>query len=279
FLKSCPGTSWYTCCGYNFLNVATNCPIDCTYCILQDYLGTQPLTIHCNTDEMLEELQRSLNASEGRFSRIGTGELTDSLAIDELTGYTRDLVPFFARFDNAVLELKTKTAFVENLSSIEHNRHTIVAWSLNTESIAQSEEIGAPSVADRIQAARRCRDEGYPLAFHFDPIIEHPGWEKGYRQVVEMLFDAGIRSENVAWISLGCLRFVPRVGEIVAERFPKSVIRTGEFITAKDGKRRYFKPVRVEMYRNVVEQLRKGWPDVFIYLCMESPSVWNASLG
>ncbi len=88
FLKPCPGTSRHTCCGYNFLNIATNCPMDCTYCILQDYLGPSPITIHNNTDDMLAELETTLSSSR-RFLRIGTGELTDSLARDEITGYTR----------------------------------------------------------------------------------------------------------------------------------------------------------------------------------------------
>jgi spore photoproduct lyase len=259
FLKPCPGTRGYTCCGYRFLNVATNCPMDCTYCILQDYIGTSPLTIHCNVDDIYAELERKLSASADRIFRIGTGELTDSLAIDELTGYAADLVPFFARFD--------------------HNGRTIVAWSLNPEALVESDEGGAASLEDRIAAARRCQDEGYLLAFHFDPIVEYAGWRDGYRDVVERLFDAGLRQESVAWISLGTLRYPPRVGEIVARRFPRSVIRTGQFVTGDDGKKRYFKPVRIEMYRAIAERIGDGWPDAFTYLCMESAGVWRAALG
>lgn len=278
FLKPCPGTSRHTCCGYNFLNIATNCPIDCVYCILQDYLGPVPVTIHCNTDDMLAELEAVLGNGR-RFLRIGTGELTDSLAIDELTAYSRELVPFFARYANAVLELKTKTAFVDNLTGLEHGGRTIVAWSLNPEELAETEETGAAPVAERIRAAKSCQDEGYLLAFHFDPIIEYPAWRDGYRGVVEMLFDAGIRQDRIAWVSLGCLRFVPAMREIMAQRFPESVSRTGEFVTGRDGKMRYFKPVRIEMYSALSEFFRKGWPDVFVYLCMESRSVWRTSLG
>ncbi len=278
FLKPCPCTPRHTCCGYNFLNIATNCPIDCTYCILQDYLGPSPITIHCNTDDMLTELEAALDSSR-RFLRIGTGELTDSLAIDEITGYTFHLVPFFARHRNAVLELKTKTAAVENLIGLEHGGRTVTAWSLNPQKLVETEEIGAASVAERIRAARLCQDEGYRLAFHFDPIIEHPGWRESYRQTVEMLFDAGIEHDRVAWISLGCLRFVPRMREIMAERFPESIARTGEFVTGMDGKARYFKPLRIEMYSALASFIKAGWPEVFIYLCMESRSVWQASLG
>ena len=31
FLKPCPGTREYICCGYQILNLAANCPLDCSY--------------------------------------------------------------------------------------------------------------------------------------------------------------------------------------------------------------------------------------------------------
>ena len=31
FLKLCPGTNNYICCGYQILNIGTNCPLDCSY--------------------------------------------------------------------------------------------------------------------------------------------------------------------------------------------------------------------------------------------------------
>ena len=35
FVRSCPGTRNYTCCGYRILHVGTYCVMDCAYCILQ----------------------------------------------------------------------------------------------------------------------------------------------------------------------------------------------------------------------------------------------------
>ncbi len=31
FIKECPGTSSYTCCGYNILHIGTFCTMDCSY--------------------------------------------------------------------------------------------------------------------------------------------------------------------------------------------------------------------------------------------------------
>lgn len=278
FLKPCPCTPGHTCCGYRFLNIATNCPMDCTYCILQDYLGPQPVVIHSNTDNMLEELDRKLSDTS-RIFRVGTGELTDSLAIDELTSYSKELVPFFASRANTIFELKTKTASIDNLIGLEHGRRTVTGWSVNPHEIARKEENGAVPVEQRIQAALRCQDAGYYLAFHFDPLIDYPGWRRGYTELVKMLTSSGIDIGNVAWISLGCVRFVPEMREILAERFPGSTVRTGQFVKGRDGKLRYFKPIRVDMYRTVAKAIRAVWPEAPLYLCMESSDVWKASLG
>src|SRR4030067_2478565 len=110
FLKKCPGTKEMICCNYFFLNYATNCPIDCSYCIMQEYLYNNPiLKIFSNVDGMLKELENLLKKNSSKYFRIGTGELSDSLAFDYLTGFSKTIVPFFAKIGNAVLELKTKT--------------------------------------------------------------------------------------------------------------------------------------------------------------------------
>ena len=46
-----------------------------------------------------------------------------------------------------------------------------------------------------------------------------------------------------------------------------------------DGKMRYFKPIRIEMYTRIAEWIRNYAPGVFIYLCMENEEVWQKSLG
>jgi spore photoproduct lyase len=53
----------------------------------------------------------------------------------------------------------------------------------------------------------------------------------------------------------------------------------GEFIRGLDNKMRYFKPIRIEMYRNLFTQIRKYVKDVFVYLCMENRDVWERSFG
>ncbi|MCJ7542506.1 MAG: DNA photolyase, partial [Desulfobacterales bacterium] len=66
---------------------------------------------------------------------------------------------------------------------------------------------------------------------------------------------------------------------IIQKRFPKSKIIYGEFISGLDGKMRYFKPLRIDLYRKIVSYIRDYAPDAMIYLCMEDDEVWQKSLG
>jgi len=279
FFKPCPGTREYRCCEYQVLNTGSNCPIDCVYCILQAYLNSPWLTFYVNVDQLFQELSGTLATSQGQFFRIGTGEFTDSLAIDRLTGLSRRLVPFIGGLDNAVLELKTKSAMIDNLKDLAHQGNTVIAWSLNSPSIMKNQELRSASLAERLDAARRCAEWGYRLAFHFDPIIEYPGWQEGYAATIEKLFEV-VPAQAIAWISLGALRFLPRLKEIGMKRFPASRIYFNEFIEGLDGKIRYFRPNRVKLYQSIYERLKKkAASTTCIYFCMESDEIWREVMG
>jgi spore photoproduct lyase len=278
FFEPCPGTSHYLCCGYHILNFGTNCNINCTYCILQVYLNNPFMVLYANTGEMLKELDRMLTDHQGAFYRVGTGEYTDSLLLDHLTSLTQIIVPRVAAQHNAILELKTKTDIIENLEGLKHRGNTVVSWSLNAEPVIRQEEKNACSLDARLQAARQCQQWGYKIGFHFDPLIYYPGWEKDYAQAVEKLFQK-IDPASICWISLGCFRFIPQLKSLVKERYPESRILYQEFVKGLDGKMRYFKPIRIEMYSAMADWIRRQHKKAFIYLCMESSEVWEQSLG
>ena len=279
FCKPCPGTREYKCCDYQVINIGMNCPMDCVYCILQAYLNNPWLSFFVNVPDMLQELGDTLINGSDRFLRIGTGEFTDSLALDRLTGLSKILVNFMADKKNAILELKTKSAVIENLANLDHGGRTIVAWSLNATSIMQREEIRTATLSERLEAAKQCASWGYKLAFHFDPIIFHPGWKDGYSQTIKQLFGT-VPAEQIAWISMGALRYLPSLKEIAGKRFPTSRFFYEEFVTGLDNKARYFKPQRVELYQHIYQELQEKAADsTCIYLCMESDEIWQEVFG
>jgi spore photoproduct lyase len=279
FFKPCPATREYRCCEYQVLNIGMNCPMDCVYCILQAYLNKPWLTFFVNVEDLLAEISAVFAADPVRFFRIGTGEFTDSLALDRFTKLSRILVNFMSGQQQAVLELKTKSAVIHNLEGLEHKGRTVVSWSLNSTSIMAREEIRTATLEQRLAAACQCARWGYKLAFHFDPIIEHPGWQQGYKETITRLFDT-VPAENIVWISMGALRYLPTLKDIGIKRFPQSKIYYQEFIEGLDGKCRYFRTHRVELYKYIYDLLKsRAHPKTCIYFCMESDEIWKDVMG
>ena len=217
FLKKCPGSDGQVCCNYFVINFASNCPMDCSYCYLQEYLADNPeLKVFSNVDNLLTEADELLNKHRRFFFRIGTGEITDSLALDPYIGFTREIVPFFAEQPNVLLELKTKSDCVEGLLLLDPKDRVVVSWSMNPQRVIDLDEHGTASLSERLLAARRCQDAGYRLGFHFDPIVEYPNWENDYEDMLDQIFGS-VDWRRIAWLSMGVLRDTPSLKRIVRE--------------------------------------------------------------
>ena len=279
FLKPCPGTNNYICCGYQILNIGTNCPLDCSYCILQAYFNKPSLRIFVNLESELARIGELIEKTPEKLFRIGTGEFTDSLALDEIHCFSSLLADFISHKKNSVIEYKTKTTEINRLFDISIRERIIISWSLNSPYIVSHEEHRAPSIKQRLLAAKKCQEEGFVTGFHFDPLILHDNWQEQYKKTIDLM-DKYLDPKKIIWISMGCIRFVPALKTIILKRHPETIILDGEFIQGLDGKSRYFKPVRIEMYKFIKTQL-EDWAgfNPGIYMCMESDEIWRKSIG
>ena len=280
FLKKCPGISpGMVCCNYYVVNLAKNCVYDCSYCFLQDFLGNNPMQVaYVNVEDLLVELEEVFTQYPDRNFRVGTGELTDSLALDAIVPYTAYLLPFFNQQSNAVLELKTKSDQIVNLLDHSDPTNIIVSWSLNPQTVIDQEEKGTPSLAQRLESAKACLDKGYRIGFHFDPIILIPGWEDAYQQLVNILCDS-LPIAKVEWVSLGSFRYRPSLKSIIKNRHPQTHLFTSEHLPSKDGKFRYLRPLRNHAYKTIRGYLKSRLEELNIYICMETQEIWEGVTG
>src|ERR1700722_14058389 len=280
FLMPCPaGSSKFACCGYLVLTLASNCPMDCSYCFLQEYLADNPaFQLYANYTDSFDELDRLSANAHGRSFRVGTGELADSLAFDSITGISRELVEFFAARENLTLELKTKTDEIENLIGLDPRGRVLVSWTLSPDEVYRSSEHRTASPTARIAAARAVLDAGYRVAFHFDPLIAHPDAERDYVQLIDQLLDV-IPPKQISFISMGGLRMTPRLRSAARRRFAEDPMLCGEDVLASDGRFRTFTPLRLNLYRTLAHRFKKPGGEVPAYLCMEPASVHEHVFG
>jgi spore photoproduct lyase len=283
FVRACPGATSHNvqsqlCCGYMIVDLIYNCNYDCTYCYLQSYVNAPYLTVYANIEQLFDELSTFLHTHPQQFVRIGSGEFSDSLSLDPLTGFSRLLVPFLRQFPNVLFEFKTKSDLVDDLLDLDPAGKVMVSWSINPEPVVQREEHKTASLAARLRAAQRCRAAGYRIGLHFDPLLYYPGWEADYEPFVAQVFHT-LPPEEVTYMSMGSLRFPPALKDVVRERFPKNRLMYAELVPGADGKMRYFKPLRTEMYTKMLSWIRRCTAGAGLYLCMESQEIWQKVFG
>jgi spore photoproduct lyase len=278
-VKFCPARSVgdYRCCNLHTVNLMSNCIFNCVYCILQNCLNNPVIQVHCN----IKEICGSLAAFDQTMTdpmRICTGEIADSLAMDHIFKHTASLIPFFNQTEKLYLELKTKSDNVETLKDAPPSERVIVSFSLSPQDVISSLEFGTASLEGRLQAAERVLSYGYKVAFNIDPMIETADFRIDYGGLYAEIFRR-FRPEQISWFHIGSLRFVGGLDGVARCRFPGLTVFDSEFVCGPDGKYRYPRPLRDEMYAFALNILREKAPDVPVFFCTERESFWHRHFG
>ncbi|MCX5716064.1 MAG: hypothetical protein NTV07_04280 [Candidatus Omnitrophica bacterium] len=271
FFKGCPCTKGAPGCGYHIFNLGFGCIYECTYCYLQEYTNCPGIVLPVNLDSYFAVFAKYKRPG----MRIGTGEFTDSLALDHITQYSLPLVELFSRHLDTTFEFKTKSANIANLLGQKHHGNIVVSWSLNPQAVVEKNEFYTASLNQRLKAALECVRAGYRVGFHFDPMIYHKEWGKGYQGLVNKLFDV-IPAKKIAWISLGTLRFNPALKPVIEDRFPVNKILNEELLMGFDNKLRYSPHVRLFIYENMLYWIKRRAKNLYTYLCMEDNNIRKA---
>ncbi len=251
-----------------------NCYFDCEYCFLQGYFDNAIPTMFVNHEEMLSEIRDVIVAAGGKRIVFHAGELCDAFMFDNLTGLSHKLIHLFAEYPNARLELRTKATNLEQLSSVSGIDNVVISWTFSPQVIIDNYEHKTPSLEERISAAEEVQKAGYNVGICLDPIIKCEDWHNNYNVMLNMLLDR-LDIKKIKFVSLGGLRFLPSLANVIRERNPQTNLLLGEFVPCIDGKYRYFRPIRVEIYRELGKIIRRRGNGIKTLLCMETSEVWN----
>jgi len=280
FFHKCPGSKNVICCNYFIINTGFNCFYNCTYCYLNYYLNSFGIVQFTNMEELYARYRMAIHdeLKHKKLVRIGSGEYTDSLMMDEVTGIGEKLIDISREVSNVILELKTKSDNIDHLLNIQNKGNSVLAWTISTERNILLYEKNTSSLLERIAAARKAADAGYYVAFHFDPIIVYDGFLNDYRRIIDLIFKT-VNPDKILWFSMGGFRYSCDFKDIINKAEPDEVLTAEEMFPGVDGKYRYLKKRRIQLYREISDMINAYSSRPFVYLCMETGDVWHSVFG
>ncbi len=258
------------------LTAHNNCNFWCEYCYLYMTFYMRPQSLfYVNYSMMFKEIDEfsDLNIDK-KYQILNLGELGDPLATDDITEFSKIIIPYVGKKETVKLLFLTKSTNVDNLIGLKHNERTILSWSLNCSLIAEKLEHKVPKTSERIKSAARASEAGYEIRFRIDPIFWFDGWREQYKQVID---EIAIYT-NPSLITLGTYRPTRGLVNHIKSRFPSSnLIKLEEELVLDTGKKRFSDKKRVEMYRYISARINESLKNVPIALCKEPINIWKAS--
>jgi len=186
-------------------------------------------------------------------------------------------VPFFAEHLWARLTLLTKSAHVNRLLDLEHRGHSILSWSVNPPEVSAIFEENVPSIDERLEAMRLVAGRGYPVRAIMMPIIPIDGWEEAYTAFTDRL----LRTVAIQRLTLGGICIYRSARDLMERKMGmRNVVSEhidATFPKAGDGRARYSRDLRHEVYSLVIERARRLRPDLEIALCLEEEALWEST--
>ncbi len=257
--------------GEYYLFHEIDCMYDCEYCYLQYYFPTKIPVIFINREEVLKKIEEVLKSHPHPYFHVG--DVCDALAFDHITEFSLDICGLFSEYENGIIEFRTKSTNISNLTSIKNPPKNIIpSWTFSPERVAKSIEHKTPSFEERLFAAKECQEAGYTVGVRLDPVILYDSWERDYKDMVEELFSV-LDSQKIDYISLGTIKLHKLLVEVMRERFPENQMLLDELVPSVDGKYKYLKFKRVDVYRKMISWIRKQNNCLEIKLSMESKEV------
>jgi spore photoproduct lyase len=251
------------------------CPYGCQYCYLAGTQGVRfspSVKIFLNLAEILQQVDQRARKI-GRPEAFYLGKLQDGMALDPLTGYSRVMIPFFASHPLARFRVLSKSADFHNVLDLDHRGNTVLCWSLNPPAVRTEFEAVTPPVEDRVEALKQCAAAGYPIRVMLMPIIPIPDWQRHYDAFLEQL----LSQVQLDRLTLGGIcSYGPALDLMERKLGESNPVSRSLFVinnAPDDGRARYPRRLRHEIYSHLLQTVRRCQPNLTCALCMEDVSL------
>ena len=240
-----------------------NCIYDCKYCFLQGMFRSAHYVIFINYEEFMEDIRESCVNSNDAPVWFFSGYDCDSLALEPVTQFAREFIPFFGTLANAYLELRTKSTQTRAMEKIEATDNCVTSFSINPQRVIEKYEKDTSSLESRLAAVIRLERLGWRVALRIDPILIIDDFVRVYSEFFEFLAKR-LTGTQIHSISLGSFRAPADYYRRIVKMHPMEPL-FAQRMSEDEGIVRYTENDREKIISWSSEQVKRKWPGVKIF--------------
>jgi spore photoproduct lyase len=190
-ILSTPSNYWYPGKSF-FFKVVMNCMFDCDYCYLKWAFKNSFPVIFVN----YEDIQNAITEKIHLLRKSGYADTiyfyasnySDIQWRDELIQFNRSFIPFFEKFDNVIMESRTKSSNIQSLINLDFVPvNTEISFSLNPQNIIDTYEHKTSSLDQRINAINILTAKWFKVWIRFLPLLPIPNYSHLYQDFISSI--------------------------------------------------------------------------------------------
>jgi spore photoproduct lyase len=188
---------------FYYTPMALNCIYDCHYCFLQGMYTSGYIVIFVNIDDFFDSVDKKLKEIDSMFLSISYD--TDLMAMESATGICKEWIEYANTKNNLSVEIRTKSANFDKLSSIDISDNILFTWTLSPDEIIKKYEEKTPSLEKRVASLNQAIKKGCRVSIVIDPIIRIKDFELVYTKFFEYIA-SNIDTTKIESAIIGCFR-------------------------------------------------------------------------
>ena len=205
------------------LPLLSGCIGQCQYCYLNTNLGDKPyMRINVNSEDILNQADAYINERLPEITIFEGSATSDPVPVEPYSSLLKTAIEHFGKSSNGRFRFVTKFTDVDTLLELDHQGHTEIRFTLNTNQVIQNYERRTPSLEKRIEAARKVITSGYPSGFLIAPIFLYDNWKEDYKHLLLKLNDQ-LPEQLTHPITFEIIshRYTPRAKQVISEIYPE----------------------------------------------------------
>lgn len=194
----------------------------CQYCYLNTNLGDRPyMRVNVNIDDIFGQVDKYIKERLPAVTIFEGSATSDPVPVEPYSNLLKYSVEYFSNTANGRFRFVTKFTDIDTLLNIDHNNHTEIRFTLNTDKVINDFEKRTPSLKKRIEASIKLIQSGYPTGFLIAPVFIYDNWKEDYHNLLLML-EEKLPDKISHPISFEIIshRYTGRAKDIINEIFP-----------------------------------------------------------